>query len=147
MFDRKAGWKVVGAWAAAVLLGAAMGTVGAQAPTPPVKVGFVYVSPIGDAGWTFQHDQGRKQMEAALAGKVQTKYVENVAEGADAERVIRELAQSGNKIIFTTSFGYMNSDREGREAVPEAVISCTRPATRPVRTWASTTRASTRAAT
>jgi basic membrane protein A len=74
----------------------------------PVKVGFIYVSPIGDAGWTFQHDSGRKEMEKALAGKVTTKFVESVPEGADAERVIRELAQSGNKIIFTTSFGYMN---------------------------------------
>src|SRR6266567_2885013 len=74
----------------------------------PLKIGFVYVSPIGDAGWTFQHDSGRKEMEKALAGKVTTKYVESVPEGADAERVIRELAQSGNKIIFTTSFGYMN---------------------------------------
>ena len=69
---------------------------------------FVYVSPVGDAGWTYQHDLGRKDMEKALAGKVTTKFVENVAEGADAERVIRELAQSGCKVVFATSFGYMN---------------------------------------
>ena len=74
----------------------------------PLKIGFVYVSPIGDAGWTFQHDTGRKEMEKALGGKVTTKYVENVPEGADAERVIRDLAQSGHNLIFTTSFGYMN---------------------------------------
>ncbi len=74
----------------------------------PVKVGFIYVSPIGDAGWTFQHDTGRKQMEQALKGKVQTRFVESVPEGADAERVIREMAQSGHQIIFATSFGYMN---------------------------------------
>ncbi|TVT52173.1 MAG: BMP family ABC transporter substrate-binding protein [Azoarcus sp. PHD] len=74
----------------------------------PTKIGFVYVSPIGDAGWTFQHDEGRKEMEKALGAKVQTKYVENVAEGADAERVIREFAASGNKVVFATSFGYMN---------------------------------------
>jgi simple sugar transport system substrate-binding protein len=73
-----------------------------------LKVGFVYVSPIGDAGWTFQHDQGRLAMEKALAGKVETKYIENVPEGAEAERVIRDLAQSGHDLIFTTSFGYMN---------------------------------------
>jgi len=72
------------------------------------KVGFVYVSPIGDAGWTYQHDLGRKQMDAALKGKVVSQYVENVPEGADAERVIREMAQSGCKVVFTTSFGYMN---------------------------------------
>jgi basic membrane protein A and related proteins len=74
----------------------------------PLKIGFVYVSPIGDAGWTFQHDTGRKEMEKALGGKVTSKYVENVPEGADAERVIRDLAQSGHNLIFTTSFGYMN---------------------------------------
>jgi len=74
----------------------------------PLKIGFVYVSPIGDAGWTFQHDSGRREMEKALGGKVTTKYIETVPEGADAERVIRDLAQSGHNLIFTTSFGYMN---------------------------------------
>jgi simple sugar transport system substrate-binding protein len=108
MLDLRAVIRTGFACAAAVVL-SWTGGVAAQAPAQtPVKVGFVYVSPIGDAGWTFQHDQGRKQMEQALGNKVQTKYVENVAEGADAERVIRELAQSGNVIIFTTSFGYMN---------------------------------------
>ena len=62
---------------------AALGTVGSSAADEPFKVGFVYVSPIGDAGWTFQHDSGRKEMEKALGGKVATKYVENVPEGAD----------------------------------------------------------------
>ena len=74
----------------------------------PLKVGFIYVSPIGDAGWTYQHDIGRKEMEKALGAKVTTKFVESVPEGADAERVIRELAQSGHTLIYTTSFGYMN---------------------------------------
>ena len=93
-----------------VALAAALppGTATAIAADEPFKVGFVYVSPVSDAGWTFQHDSGRKEMEKALGAKVVTKYVENVPEGADAERVIRELAQSGNKLIFTTSFGYMN---------------------------------------
>ncbi len=70
------------------------------------NVGFVYVSPIGDAGWTYQHDLGRLQMEKATG--VTTKYVENVPEGPDAERVIREMAKRGDKVIFATSFGYMN---------------------------------------
>jgi len=74
----------------------------------PLKVGFVYVSPIGEAGWTWQQDIGRKEMEQKLGARVQTQYVESVPEGADAERVIRDLAQQGNKLIFTTSFGYMN---------------------------------------
>src|SRR6266536_1934959 len=95
----------VGALAASTAIGFVSS---AAAADEPFKVGFVYVSPISDAGWTYQHDSGRKEMEKALGAKVQTKYVESVPEGADAERVIRELAQSGNKLIFTTSFGYMN---------------------------------------
>ena len=70
------------------------------------NVGFVYVSPIGDAGWTYQHDLGRLQLEEETG--VTTSYVENVAEGADAERVIREMAKRGDKVVFATSFGYMN---------------------------------------
>ncbi len=70
------------------------------------KVGFVYVGPIGDHGWSYQHDQGRLAVEKELG--VKTSYVENVPEGADAERVIRQLASSGHNIIFTTSFGFMN---------------------------------------
>jgi basic membrane protein A and related proteins len=82
----------------------------APAPAPkadPLKVGFVYVGPVGDAGWTFAHDQGRKALEAELGDKVKTTFVEKVPEGADAERAIRDLAQQGNKLIFATSFGYM----------------------------------------
>ncbi|WP_219209873.1 BMP family ABC transporter substrate-binding protein [Variovorax boronicumulans] len=80
----------------------------ATAPVaPPLKIGFVYVAPLADAGWVYQHDQGRKAVEAALGPRVQTTFVENVPEGADAERVIRDLAQQGNKLIFTPSFGYM----------------------------------------
>lgn len=80
----------------------------------PLKVGFVYVAPLTDAGWVRQHDQGRRAMESAInsAGlspgvRVQSSYVENVAEGPDAERVIRDLARQGHKLIFTPSFGYM----------------------------------------
>ena len=70
------------------------------------KVGFVYVGPVGDHGWSYQHDQARQAVEKELG--VKTTFVESVAEGADAERVIRKLASSGNDVIFTTSFGYMN---------------------------------------
>ena len=83
---------------------------------------FVYVSPIGDAGWSYQHDQGRKQMEKALAGKVTTKFVENVSEGSDAERVIRELAQSGCRVVFTTSFGYMNYTEKVAKQFPKVIF-------------------------
>ena len=73
----------------------------------PLKIGFVYVAPLTDAGWVHQHDLGRKAIEQALGSQVKTTFVENVAEGPDAERVIRDLAQQGNKLIFTPSFGYM----------------------------------------
>ena len=75
--------------------------------SPPLKIGFVYVTPVLDAGWVRQHDEARKAVEAALGDRVKTTYVENVAEGADAERVIRDLAQQGHQLIFTPSFGYM----------------------------------------
>ena len=84
--------------------------VQAQSPTKstePIKAGFVYVSPITEAGWTKQHDEGRKAVERALGDQVKTTFVADVAEGADAERVIRDLAQQGHQIIFTPSFGYM----------------------------------------
>ena len=73
----------------------------------PFKVGFVYVSPITEAGWTKQHDEGRKAVEKALGEQVKTTFVADVPEGADAERVIRDLARQGHQIIFTPSFGYM----------------------------------------
>jgi basic membrane protein A and related proteins len=76
-------------------------------PTPPLKAAFVYVTPVLPAGWTRQHEQGRLQLAWALPGQVQTTAVDNVPEGADAERVLRDLAAQGNQLIFTTSFGYM----------------------------------------
>lgn len=81
---------------------------GASAQSDPLKVGFVYVGPIGDHGWSYEHNQGRLSIEKAFGDKVQTTYVEKVPEGADAQRVINQLAASGHKLIFTTSFGYMN---------------------------------------
>ncbi|MBK9135872.1 MAG: BMP family ABC transporter substrate-binding protein [Betaproteobacteria bacterium] len=87
---------------------AAPAAASAPAPKPePLKVAFVYVGPVGDAGWTFAHDQGRKAVEAEFGDKVKTTYVEKVPEGADAERVFRDLAAQGNKLIFATSFGFM----------------------------------------
>ena len=80
----------------------------ASAPkAEPLKAAWVYVGPVGDAGWTFAHDLGRKAVEAEYGDKIKTTFVEKVPEGPDAERVIRDLAQQGNKIIFATSFGYM----------------------------------------
>jgi basic membrane protein A and related proteins len=73
----------------------------------PLKAAWVYVAPLTDAGWVRQHDEGRRAVQTALGDKVQTSFVQNVPEGADAERVIRDLAAQGNHIIFTPSFGYM----------------------------------------
>jgi len=92
-------------WAAAAAILAASGVVQAA---EALKVGFIYVSPIGDAGWTFQHESGRRQMAAALGDKVESKFIETVPEGAEAERVIRQFAADGYGLVFTTSFGYMN---------------------------------------
>jgi basic membrane protein A len=80
----------------------------AQQPSAvPLKVGFVYVTPVGDAGWTWQHEQGRLQMQRALGARVQSSIVEGVPESADAERVLRDLARQGHGLIFATSFGYL----------------------------------------
>jgi basic membrane protein A and related proteins len=92
----------------ALLSAVLVSAVCAQTPAAkPIEVGFVYVTPIADAGWTAQHEAGRQAMMKALGSKVKSTYVEKVAEGADAERVIREMAASGKRVIFTTSFGYM----------------------------------------
>jgi basic membrane protein A len=74
----------------------------------PLKVGFVYHGPIQQSGWGFSHDQARKYVQAQLGDQVETSFVENVNENSDAERVINKMARSGNKLIFTTSFGFMN---------------------------------------
>jgi basic membrane protein A and related proteins len=116
---RLAGWAALAATAALVGCGKkeepapvaaapAASAAPAAAPKPePLKAAWVYVGPVGDAGWTFAHDQGRKAVEAKFGDAVVTTFVEKVPEGADAERVIRDLATQGNKIIFATSFGFM----------------------------------------
>lgn len=93
---------------------AASAPAAATAPAPaaaePLKVAFVYVGPVGDAGWTFSHDMGRKAVEAKFGNKVKTTFIESVPESAaDAERVFRDLATQGYKVIFGTSFGFMES--------------------------------------
>ncbi len=88
----------------------------------PLKVGFVYVGPVGDHGWSYEHDQARQEMEAHFNGQVKTTFVENVSEGADAERVITQLAKAGNDIIFTTSFGFMNPTLKVAKRFPKVVF-------------------------
>lgn len=84
----------------------------------PLKIGFVYVGPVGDFGWSYQHDQGRQAIEKQFGDKVVTTYVESVKEGADTERVISQLANEGNQLIFTTSFGYMNPTIKSAKRFP-----------------------------
>jgi basic membrane protein A len=87
---------------------AAAPAASAAAPKPePLKIAFAYVGPVGDGGWTFAHDNARKAVEKEFGDKVKTSFVENVPESADAERVIRDMATQGNKLIFGTTFGYM----------------------------------------
>jgi len=82
----------------------------AAAPAPaaePLKIAFGYVGPVGDGGYSFAHDQARKAIEKEFGDKIQTSFVESIPEGADAERVFRDMAANGNKLVFATSFGYM----------------------------------------
>src|SRR3954447_10756133 len=96
--------RTLAALTGAAALGLVAGTATAQ--QQKLKVGFVYVGPVGDHGYSYQHDQGRKAVDKALGDKVETTYVENVPE-ADSERSIEQLARTGHKLIFTTSFGFM----------------------------------------
>ena len=88
----------------------------------PLKAAFIYIGPTGDHGWTYSHDVGRKAVEAQQGDKVKTTFVENVPETADAERVIRDLASKGNKVIFATSFGYMNAMAKVSKQFPKTVF-------------------------
>ena len=99
----------------------------AAAPTAAkeIKAGFIYVGPVGDGGWTFAHDNGRKAMVEALAKDgvtVTTQQVESVKEGADAERVIRDLVAKGNNVIFTTSFGFMDPTLKVAQTSPKTMF-------------------------
>jgi basic membrane protein A len=93
--------------------------VPAPAKPAPLKAAFVYVGPVGDAGYTYAHDAGRKEAIAKLGDKVTTTFVESVKEGPDAERVIRDLATQGNKLIFATSFGFGDSMEKVAKDFPD----------------------------
>ncbi|MGL4310261.1 MAG: BMP family ABC transporter substrate-binding protein [Paracoccaceae bacterium] len=97
----------------------AFGLGGAALAQDPLKVGFIYVGPIGDLGWSYQHDQGRLAVEEQFGDKVETSYIESVPEGADAERVLTQMAMSGVDLIFTTSFGYMDATNNVAAKFPD----------------------------
>ena len=90
----------------AVMLAAGASLFGASA-ADKLKVGFIYLGPIGDLGWTYQHELARQALVKEFGDKIETTYLENVSEGPDSERSIEQLVRAGNKLIFTTSFGYM----------------------------------------
>jgi simple sugar transport system substrate-binding protein len=118
MRSKNIGQRLCLAVAAAVTAGAMLiGAAASQAAD--LKVGFIYVGPIGDHGWTYRHDLGRLAIMEALGDKAETTYVESVKEGPDAERVIRQLASSGHNLIFTTSFGFMNSTVKVAKRFPD----------------------------
>src|SRR3712207_6392867 len=96
-------WKVAGALAGALALALSAGGAAAQ---QKLKVGFIYVGPVGSHGWSYQHDVVRKAIEKELGNRVETTFVESVPE-ADSERAIEQLARTGHGLIFTTSFGFM----------------------------------------
>ena len=106
--------QVAGAAATLPLLGRQ-----AFAADAPLKIGFIYVGPINDGGWNTAHEAGRQQMLKALGDKVTSVYVENVPEGPDAERVLRDLAQQGCKLLFATSFGFMDSAMKVAKQFPD----------------------------
>ena len=116
MYKNLAAALAVACFVSPVLSQTAQPVVPTQAP---LKIGFVYVTPLSDVGWVHQHDEGRKAVQAALGARVKTTYVENVAEGPDAERVIRDLAATGYKLIFTPSFGYMEPTLKVAQEFPD----------------------------
>jgi simple sugar transport system substrate-binding protein len=104
---------------AGLLAGTAPMIIGRAKAADPLGIGYIYVGPVEDFGWTHAHDVGRKAVEAELGDQVKTTFVETVKEGPDAERVIAELASKGNKLIFTTSFGYMNPTLKVAKRFPD----------------------------
>lgn len=90
----------------ALAMGLGLAMIGGATAQEKLKIGFIYVGPVGDFGWSYQHDQGRKAIEAAFPGRVETTFVESVPE-ADSDRAIEQLARTGHRLIFTTSFGFM----------------------------------------
>jgi simple sugar transport system substrate-binding protein len=100
-------------------LGAALTGVAAQ---DKLQVGFIYVGPIGDMGWSYQHEVGRRAIEEAFKGKIDTSFLENVNEGPDAERSIEQLVRSGHKLIYTTSFGFMDATAKVAKKYPAVMF-------------------------
>src|ERR1700759_3123850 len=89
------------------------------APAPKLKVGFIYVGPVGDFGWTYQHEAARQVLMKELGDKIETVFLENVNEGPDSDRAIEQLVRAGSKLVFTTSFGFMDSTIKVAKKYPD----------------------------
>jgi simple sugar transport system substrate-binding protein len=107
--------------AAAIAIAMGVALTGASAQEK-LKVGFIYVGPIGDMGWSYQHEIGRRAIEEAYKGKIDTSYLENVNEGPDAERSIEQLVRTGHKLIYTTSFGFMDATAKVAKKYPNVMF-------------------------
>src|ERR1700710_380397 len=107
--------------ATAVMLAAGASLFGASA-AEKLKVGFIYLGPVGDLGWTYQHDLARQALAKEFGDKIETTYLENVPEGPDAERAVEQLVRAGNKLIFTTSFGYMDPTLKVAKKYPNVMF-------------------------
>src|SRR4051794_21363781 len=105
--------------AAALMLGAGSAPALAQGK---MKVGFIYVGPVGDFGWTFQHEVARRELAKAMGDKIETTFLENVPEGPDAERSIEQLVRTGHKLIYTTSFGFMDATAKVAKKYPNLMF-------------------------
>lgn len=105
-----------------LLLSIIIGSIFSVLMAAPLKVGFIYVSPIGDAGWTYQHDIGRIAIENKFGSKIKVRYFESIKEGPESERVIRKLASDGYDLIFATSFGFMNPTLRVAKAFPKVLF-------------------------
>jgi len=110
---------MIAAAALGLTLGAALSGAAAQ---DKLKVGFIYVGPIGDMGWSYQHEVGRRAIEEAFKGKIDTSFLENVNEGPDAERSIEQLVRTGHKLIYTTSFGFMDATAKVAKKYPNVMF-------------------------
>jgi len=122
--DRRAFTKIIGSGVVAAATPWALHA--ARAADEPLKVAFMYLGPVGDYGWTYQHDVARKQCDEHFGGKIKTAYVENVPETPDCEHVLNDLAAKGNHLIFATSFGYMNYTIKVAERFPKVMFEhCT----------------------
>ncbi len=108
--------------ALAALTALVLAAAPAAAQDEPLKIGFIYVGPVGDYGWSYQHDQGRLAVEAHFGDAVETTFLESVPEGPDAERALRQMAQSGHDLIFTTSFGFMNATLKAAQQFPDVLF-------------------------